>query len=133
MRLLDGSAAALALPFVLAGSLLAAQISALPVRTVTAVDSADTFGFGEPSSGRFVIYASADGIRVLNRRTGKLTTTIDRVTAVVQQSYFGESVSISASGRRLVFIAAGEAKGSRHVWSVDLDTVSGSPVAPRTA
>jgi Tol biopolymer transport system component len=130
MRLIDRSAVALALPLVLAGSRLFAQTSASPVRIVAAVDSAETFGFAEPSSGRFVIYASADGIRVLNRRTGKLTTTIDPTTAVLQQSYFGTSVSISASGRRLVFLAAGETKGSHHVWSVDLDTVSGNPVAP---
>ena len=118
MRLIDRSAVALALPLILAGSLLVAQTSASPVRTVTAVDSAETFGFAEPSSGRFVVYASADGIRVLNRRTGKLTTTIDRTTANLQQSYFGQlfanvlvnaaqasraggrvSVSVDANGR----------------------------------
>ena len=130
MRLIDRSAVALALPLFLAGSLLVAQTSASTVRTVTAVDSAETFGFAEPSSGRFVVYASAEGIRVLNRRTGKLTTTIDPTTAVLQQSYFGNSVSISATGHRLVFLAAGETKGSHYVWSVDLDTVSGNPVAP---
>ena len=130
MRLIDRSAVALALPFILAGSRLVAQTSASPVRRVAAVDSAETYGFAEPSSGRFVIYASADGIRVLNPRTGKLTTTIEPTTAALRQSYFGESVSISASGRRLVFLAAGEAKASRHVWSVDLDTVSGNPVSP---
>ena len=131
MRLIDRSAVALALPLVLAGSLLAAQTSASPVRTVAAVDSAETFGFAEPSSGRFVIYASADGIRVLNRRTGKLTTTIDRTTAVLAAVVLrGIRSPISASGRRLVFLAAGETKGSHYVWSVDLDTVSGNPVAP---
>lgn len=123
------SAALAALLLASTGSHLVAQSSRSPIRKLVDVDAVGTYGIAEPSSGRFLVYATPQGIFVLDPRTGKRTATIDRATAAVAQSYFTSSFSISASGRRLVFLASGESNANRYVWSVDLDTVSGKPAS----
>lgn len=95
------------------------------------IDVVDTLGVGgiaEPTSGRFLVYESKTGIHVVNERTGKVTATIPRTSAPVV-SYMASGLSISASGRRLAFLASGESSDDVHVWTVDLDTLTGTPVS----
>jgi Tol biopolymer transport system component len=108
---------------------LIAQASGNAIRKIAAIDPSQWYGFAEPASGRFVVYANGTGIHIINPQSGKVTSTIDHAVAPVRQSYFGGSLSISASGRRLAFLATGETKDTAHVWTVDLDTMSGRAVS----
>ena len=128
MRLTDVSSAALAAVLITATGRLVAQSGGSSVRKVVDVDIGFTYGLAEPSSGRFIAYANPQGIHVLDPRTGKTTATIDRTTAAIPTAYFGGGLSISASGRRLVFVATGESN-TRYAWSVDLDSMTGKPVS----
>jgi len=111
-----------------AGPRLLAQGVSSAIRKIADIDTIQWYGFAEPASGRFLVYANGKGIHVINPQSGKETYTIDHAAAGVRQSYFGGSLSISASGRRLAFLATGDSKDSAHVWTVDLDTTTGKPV-----
>jgi Tol biopolymer transport system component len=110
------------------GPLLAQSESATP-RKIAEIDDGFTHGLAEPKSGRFIVYANSRGIHTIDPRTGKTTNTIDRATVTIPTAYFGLGLSVSASGRRLVFVATGESNSVAHVWSVDLDTLTGKPVS----
>ena len=128
MRLLAISTAALTtLP--LASASIRAQSGNATTRKIAEIDDGFTYGLAEPKSGRFIVYADSRGIHTIDPRTGKTTTTIDRATARIPTAYFGIGLSLSASGRRLVFVANGESNNVAHVWSVDLDTLTGKPVS----
>ena len=108
---------------------LIGQTPGSAIHKIAAIDSGEWYGFAEPASGRFIVYATGKGIQVINPQTGKVTSMIDHASAPVRQSYFGGSLSISASGRRLAFLALGESRDSAHVWTVDLDTTTGKAVS----
>jgi Tol biopolymer transport system component len=128
MRLLAVSSAAfMSLP--IASAQLAAQGSDATTRKIAEIDTGFTYGLAEPKSGRFIVYADSRGIHTIDPRTGKTTNTIDRATVRMPTAYFGLGLSLSASGRRLVFVASGESNSDAHVWSVDLDTLTGKPVS----
>jgi Tol biopolymer transport system component len=103
---------------------------AYPTRKLVAVaDTLCCMGLAEPASGRFVVFADPLGIHIADERTGKITSSIDHMTAPVAHSGMYGSLSISASGRRLAFLASGEPNEPAHVWSVDLDSMTGKPVS----
>jgi len=106
----------------------AAQASSSPIRKVAELDTTDVWGIAEPASGRFVVFGSTRGIKVLDRRTRAVTPIIDSAVAVTP-TWFGGSVSLSASGQRLIFFGADETRSESYVWSVDLDTMTGRPVS----
>jgi len=108
-------------------SRVAAQNASSPIRKVAELDSTDIWGIAEPTSGRFVVFGGMRGIKVLDRRTRMVTPIIDSTIAVTP-SWFGGSVSLSASGQRLIFFGADETRRKPFVWSVDLDTMTGKPV-----
>jgi Tol biopolymer transport system component len=122
------SAALSALILVSPSSRLAAQASSSPIRKVAELDTTDVWGIAEPASGRFVVFGSTRGIKVLDRRTRAVAPIIDSAVAVTP-SWFGGSVSLSASGQRLIFFGADETRRKPFVWSVDLDTMTGKPVS----
>ena len=129
MRLTAVSSVALsALLLALPTTRPSAQTSSSPIRKVADLDSTDIWGIAEPASGRFVVFGSSRGIKVLDRRTRTVTPIIDSSVAVTP-SWFGGSVSLSASGQRLVFFGADETRRKSFVWSVDLDTMTGKPVS----
>jgi Tol biopolymer transport system component len=99
-------------------------------KVVDIVDTLGCWGLAEPASGQFIVYADRRGIHVVNQRTGKTTAEIGHTTAPVTraETYLSSSLSISASGRRLAFLASDASGTVAHVWSVDLDTVTGKPV-----
>jgi Tol biopolymer transport system component len=106
----------------------APQASSSPIRKLAELDSTDVWGIAEPVSGRFVVFGSSRGIKVLDRRSRTVTPIIDSTVAMTP-TWFGGSVSLSASGQRLVFFGADETRRKSFVWLVDLDTMNGKPVS----
>jgi len=107
---------------------LAAQKTSSPISKLADLDTTDIWGIAEPRSGRFVVFGGSSGIKVLDRRTRTVTRILDS-TAATMTSWFGGSLSLSASGQRLVFFGRDDSKHKTYVWSVDLDTMSGKPVS----
>ena len=80
-------------------------------------------GVAEPASARFIVYADEQAIRIQNRQTGKTVSVPVKVSYVL-----GGSLSISRSGRRLIFPVDDDAKRTTYLWTMDLDTLTGAPV-----
>jgi Tol biopolymer transport system component len=98
-----------------------AQSSKPVVRTLMSADTGWTWEMAEPVSGRFIVYGTNGGLVVQNRQTGKSS----RISVPVLGG-----PSISASGRRVVFLSKNAEEPSEFIWSVDLDTLTGAPVTP---
>ena len=107
---------------------LAGQNTASSITKLADLDTTDVWGIGEPRSGRFVAFVSTNGIKILDRRSGAVTRIVDS-SAVATPSWGGGSLSLSASGQRLVFFGPDDARRKTYVWSVDLDTLTGKPVS----
>ncbi|HEY6826823.1 MAG TPA: hypothetical protein VI259_08190, partial [Gemmatimonadaceae bacterium] len=107
---------------------LAGQKATSSISKIADLDTTDIWGISEPKNGRFVAFVSTNGIKVLDRRTGAITRIVDS-GAVVTPSWGGGSLSLSASGRRLVFFGPDDSRRKPYVWSVDLDTLTGKPVS----
>jgi Tol biopolymer transport system component len=80
-------------------------------------------GVAEPASARFIVYADEQAIRIRNRQTGKTVSVPVKVRAVLEGS-----LSISRSGRRLIFPVDDDAKRTTYLWTMDLDTLTGAPI-----
>lgn len=94
------------------------------VHTLFQTDTPWVNGIVEPASGRFVLYSTGSGIARHDARSGKTTTIISGPT----YCGFGNGLSLSRSGRRLVFTRLGEDKRHPYIWIADLDSL-GEPVA----
>ncbi len=81
-------------------------------------------GVAEPASGRFLVYSDDHEIKIYNRKTQKTTS----VAVKVHVATLGGTLSISRSGGRLIFPADDDAKGTTYIWSLDLDTLTGTPL-----
>ena len=110
-------------------SLFAAQLSAQSTptaREIVKTGSEWVNGIAEPASGRFVVYSDEHALRIYNRQSHATAT----VPVKVAGAYWNV-ISISRSGRRVVFPVTDDGKGVAYLWALDLDTLTGirSPTA----
>ncbi len=93
------------------------------VRTILDTGTEWVAGVAEPASGRFLVYAEEQAIKIYNRQTQKTVSVAAKVV-----NAFGGSLSISRSGRRLIFPSESDDKKTTYIWTMDLDTLTGAPV-----
>lgn len=99
-----------------------AQQTRPDVRKILDTGSESVGAVAVPASGRFIVYSDDHAIRIYNRQSQKTTTVPVPVVNV-----FGDALSISRSGARLIFPVNDDTRRGTYIWMIDLDTLTGVP------